>query len=139
MRVHFIENLDEIKPHLEDKKNTILDFSEAGELRYLFDEQFTLTKEPSILTCIFSLIHEGKGSFQMWDEMFKPESQIVLFNDPIAMSTKIHYWEALERCHKTNSIRSDIRAFMEWLETRRKCQNIYILCCRVSFIREMKF
>lgn len=133
MRVHLVENLDEIKSHLADNSNTILDFSEAGELSYILSPKYYVFESIINLDC------KGRGNFQVWDEMFANIFQIILFNDPLVMANKIHLWEAMDRAFNTEKVCESIRSFVSWIEKRRNVTNVYILCGRNSFIRKMNF
>jgi hypothetical protein len=142
MKVLFIEETLQDIPD----RTCVLDFSDAGEMRYLHeDEQFfekdiARPKEPSVSTCLFGPYRDcsGKGNYQIWDELIKPSSKLILFNDPIRMG-EIYATDANDMVYNIPKTRDMIKWFLLWLSRKKWVDVVYILCSKNSFVRKIKF
>jgi hypothetical protein len=112
MKVLFIEKVLQDVP----ERTCVLDFSDAGPYRDCY----------------------GKGNYQIWDELIKPSSKLVLFNDPIRMG-EIYAMDVNDMIYNIPKTRDMIKQFLLWLARKKWVDVIYILCSKNSFVRKIQF
>jgi hypothetical protein len=146
MKVVFVNDLTLLFPISE--RTFVIDFSDAGETRYLyedtkfFEKDIAREKEPSVTNTLFAPLSDdfGKGCYQVWDELVLPhvkKGNRVLFNDPIRMgeSYEMNANDELFRTFKTQDM---IKSFITWLGKRGCTDLLYILCSKNSFVRKIQ-
>jgi hypothetical protein len=136
MKVYIVHNLSDLPPFGHEGV-AILDFSDAGEVSYLYGaDPVSKPLEPSVKSILVPPHgSEGKGMYQIWNQFLgKGHKCLTLFTHFLS---DVPDMEAAGKMYGNNWVEKTINDFLTYLKA---CgyQKVYFLCSRISFITRIK-
>lgn len=131
-----IYSLDDLPPPSSNKYIAVLDFSDAGEVGYIykFNPDTLSTIKLTMLEILFPKDNNGLGLHKIWDILLDTTQQrLVIFNDPLRM-LRIHTI-IVDQSVELQKIMQSLCNYLRM----KGYEEIYVLCSKImgKFIKAL--